>query len=45
MRKEKIIAGDVKAKSTAIDAKLEELKRRQNDYGDDKSLEEYLNAK
>ena len=44
MKKEKIITGDKKEKSP-VDEKLVELTKRRDDFGDDKSLAEYLASK
>ena len=44
MKKEKIITGE-KTKSPVTDEKLVELTKRRDDFGDDKSLAEYLASK
>jgi hypothetical protein len=44
MKKEKIITGE-KAKSPVRDEKLEQLIKNRDDFGDDKSLAEYLASK
>jgi|WetSurSiteA1Bulk_404760.scaffolds.fasta_scaffold70332_2 hypothetical protein len=41
----KIITGDKKDKSPVTDEKLVELIKRRDDFGDDKSLADYLASK